>query len=115
METPSLSISMSRCEYNGLTSVCLQRTHNKDGTYGETTLPSGIRSRFVISSNGLTMHILEAGFEVKGRPRPARLRARGRATDWDDNHDGDQGAFRFLNLVRDAVGLVCAFGKNARR
>ena len=36
--------------------------------YGETTLPTGIRSRFVKNVNGLTIHILEAGFETKGRP-----------------------------------------------
>ena len=32
------------------------------------TLPRGIRSRFVEGINGLTMHILEAGYEEKGRP-----------------------------------------------
>src|SRR3978361_451952 len=31
-------------------------------------LPSGIRSRFVEGINGLRMHVLEAGFETKGRP-----------------------------------------------
>ena len=31
-------------------------------------LPTGIRSRFVEAINGLTMHILEAGFETPGRP-----------------------------------------------
>ena len=31
-------------------------------------LPRGIRSRFVEGINGLTMHILEAGYEEKGRP-----------------------------------------------
>ena len=36
--------------------------------YGETTLSPGIRSRFVNDINGLTIHILEAGFEGKGRP-----------------------------------------------
>lgn len=35
---------------------------------GKTTLPSGIRSRFVKNVNGLTIHILEAGFETKDRP-----------------------------------------------
>ena len=36
--------------------------------YGMGTLPAGIRSRFVANNNGLTMHVLEAGFEVKDRP-----------------------------------------------
>ena len=31
-------------------------------------LPSGIRSRFVHGINGLRMHMLEAGFEGRGRP-----------------------------------------------
>ena len=31
-------------------------------------LPSGIRSRFVEGINGLRVHVLEAGFEAKGRP-----------------------------------------------
>ena len=31
-------------------------------------LPSGIRSRFVRDINGLKMHVLEAGFETRGRP-----------------------------------------------
>ena len=31
-------------------------------------LPSGVRSRLVHDVNGITMHILEAGFEVPGRP-----------------------------------------------
>ena len=39
-------------------------------------LPPGIRSRFVPGINGLTMHVLEAGFETAGpalRPAAARL------------------------------------------
>lgn len=31
-------------------------------------LPAGIRSRTVDGINGLRMHVLEAGFETKGRP-----------------------------------------------
>jgi pimeloyl-ACP methyl ester carboxylesterase len=31
-------------------------------------LPVGIRARFVAGINGLTMHMLEAGFETPGRP-----------------------------------------------
>jgi pimeloyl-ACP methyl ester carboxylesterase len=34
----------------------------------EIRLPPGIRSRFVENINGLRMHVLEAGFETKGRP-----------------------------------------------
>ena len=33
-----------------------------------STLAAGIRSRFVPDINGLRMHVLEAGFEERGRP-----------------------------------------------
>ena len=107
--------------------------------YGETTHPAGIRSRFVNNINGLKMHMLEAGFEAPDRPcllllhgfpelayswRKVMLplaqegfhviapdqRGYGRTTGWDDDYDGDVGSFRFLNLVRDVVGLVSALG-----
>src|SRR5256885_11878226 len=35
--------------------------------YDPAVLPAGIRSRFVDNINGLRMHVLEAGFEVRGR------------------------------------------------
>jgi pimeloyl-ACP methyl ester carboxylesterase len=102
-------------------------------------LPPTIRSRFVENINGLRMHVLEAGFETKGRPCVLLLhgfpelafswrrvmpqlsaagyhviapdqRGYGRTTGWDDNYDGDLASFRLLNLVRDALGLVSAFG-----
>jgi pimeloyl-ACP methyl ester carboxylesterase len=102
-------------------------------------LPSGIRSRLVEGINGLTMHVLEAGFETSGRPCVLLLhgfpelayswrkvmpqlaaagyhviapdqRGYGRTTGWDADYDGDLGSFRLLNLVRDALGLVSAFG-----
>ena len=107
--------------------------------FTETVLPAGIRSRFVNDINGLTMHMLEAGYEDKKRPcvlllhgfpelayswRKVMLplaeagfhvvapdqRGYGRTTGWDGDYDGDLGAFRFLNLVRDAMGLVSALG-----
>jgi len=103
-------------------------------------LPSAIRSRFVDGINGLRVHVLEAGFETKGRPclllllhgfpelgfswrkvMPALAaagyhviapdqRGYGRTTGWDGNYDGDLNSFRLLNLVRDALGLVSALG-----
>ena len=102
-------------------------------------LPPAIRSRFVEGINGLRMHVLEAGFETKGRPcvlllhgfpelayswrkvMPALAQAGyhviapdqrgyGRTTGWDRSYDGDLASFRLLNLVRDALGLVAAFG-----
>jgi pimeloyl-ACP methyl ester carboxylesterase len=105
-------------------------------------LPPGIRSRFVDDINGLRMHVLEAGFETPRRPcllllhgfpelafswrkvMPALAgagyhviapdqRGYGRTTGWDANYDGDLASFRLLNLVRDALGLVSAFGYRA--
>ncbi len=38
------------------------------GGYEASTLPPGLRSRFVEEVNGLRMHVLEAGYEVPGRP-----------------------------------------------
>jgi pimeloyl-ACP methyl ester carboxylesterase len=102
-------------------------------------LPSSIRSRTVDSINGLTMHVLEAGFETRGRPCILLLhgfpelafswrkvmprladagyhviapdqRGYGRTTGWSADYDGDLAPFRFTNLVRDAIGLVSAFG-----
>jgi pimeloyl-ACP methyl ester carboxylesterase len=102
-------------------------------------LPPAIRSRFVEDVNGLRMHVLEAGFENRGRPcvlllhgfpelsfswrkvMPALAgagyhviapdqRGYGRTTGWDTRYDGDLNSFRLTNLVRDALGLVSAFG-----
>ena len=111
-------------------------------TLSDIPLPPAIRSRFVDDINGLRMHVLEAGFETKGRPcllllhgfpelafswrkvMPALAaagyhviapdqRGYGRTTGWDSSYDGDLAAFRLLNLVRDALGVVSAFGYRA--
>ena len=103
------------------------------------TLPAGIRSRFVSGVNGLTVHLLEAGYVAKGKPcvlllhgfpelayswRKVMLplaaagfhvvapdqRGYGRTTGWDGAYDSDLGAFRVLNIVRDTLGLVSALG-----
>jgi len=102
-------------------------------------LPTGIRSRYVRNINGLTFHVLEAGVENKGRscvlllhgfPELAYawrkvmlplasagfhviapdMRGFGRTMGWDDSYDGDVFLFRLTNMVRDALGLVSAFG-----
>ena len=102
-------------------------------------LPPGVRSRFVDNGNGLTMHLLEAGFESPDRPcvlllhgfpelayswrkvMPALAaagyhvvapdqRGYGRTIGGDASYDGDWRSFRFLNLVRDATGLLAAIG-----
>src|SRR5579872_3915220 len=102
-------------------------------------LQPGIRSRTVDGINGLRMHVLEAGFESKGRPcilllhgfpelayswrkvMPALAeagyhviapdqRGYGRTAGWDASYDDNLASFRLTNLVRDALGLVSAFG-----
>ncbi len=109
------------------------------GPLSTPTLPRNIRARFADNINGLRMHLLEAGFEEKGRPcllllhgfpelayswRKIMLplaaagfhvvapdqRGYGRTTGWDEAYDGDLGSFSLLNLVRDALGLVSALG-----
>src|SRR6202521_671652 len=107
--------------------------------YGNGTLGPGVRSRTIANVNGMTVHILEAGYETPGRPAVLLLhgfpelayswrkvmpalaaagyhviapdqRGYGRTTGWDDSFDADPDAFRVLNMVRDAVGLVFALG-----
>jgi pimeloyl-ACP methyl ester carboxylesterase len=108
-------------------------------TLPDIPLPAGTRSRYVDDINGLRMHVLEAGFETKGRPcilllhgfpelafswrkvMPALSsagyhviapdqRGYGRTTGWSAEYDGDLAPFSLFNLVRDALGLVSAFG-----
>jgi len=90
----------------------------------DNVLPSGIRSRFVPDINGLRMHVLEAGFETRGRPLVVLLhgfpelayswrklmvpltaagfrvvapdqRGYGRTTGWDAEYDGTSARFAF--------------------
>ncbi len=101
--------------------------------YGGATIPAGVRDRAIPNVNGLTVHILEAGFETPGRPAVLLLhgfpelayswrkvmlplaaagyhviapdqRGYGRTTGWDDSYDADPDPFRILNMVRDAMG-----------
>ena len=107
--------------------------------YGNGTIPAGIRSRHIANVNGLTVHILEAGYESPGRPGVLLLhgfpelayswrkvmpalaaagyhviapdqRGYGRTIGWDDSYDADPDPFRILNMVRDAMGLLYALG-----
>src|SRR6185436_18076876 len=107
--------------------------------YGNSTIPAGIRSRFVPNVNGLTVHMLEAGFETPGRQAVLLLhgfpelayswrkvmpslasnryhviapdmRGYGRTTGWDNSYDADPDPFRFLNMARDLTGLLSALG-----
>jgi pimeloyl-ACP methyl ester carboxylesterase len=107
--------------------------------YGNGTLPATIRSRMVAGVNGLTVHLLEAGFEEADRPTVLLLhgfpelayswrkvmpplaaagwhviapdmRGYGRTLGWDDAYDADPDPFRMLNMVRDMIALVYALG-----
>ena len=107
--------------------------------YPSAWLPDGVRSRFVNNINGLRVHVLEAGYESPNRPALLLLhgfpelayswrnvmgplaeagyhvivpdvRGYGRTTGWSSDYDADLAPFRRLNKVRDALGLVLAFG-----
>jgi pimeloyl-ACP methyl ester carboxylesterase len=107
--------------------------------YGNGTIPAGIRSRQIANVNGMTVHILEAGFQTPGLPAVLLLhgfpelayswrkvmpslaaagyhviapdqRGYGRTIGWDDSYDADPDPFRILNMTRDAIGLVYALG-----
>jgi pimeloyl-ACP methyl ester carboxylesterase len=112
---------------------------NEAPPYGNGTLAAGIRSRSVSSVNGLTVHVLESGYETPGRPAVLLLhgfpelayswrkimppmaaagyhviapdrRGFGRTTGWDDSYDGDLDSFSTLNMALDALALVFALG-----
>src|SRR5258708_120558 len=105
--------------------------------YGNGPLPPGIRSRRIADVNGLTVHILEAGYESPGRPAVLLLhgfpelayswrkvmlplaaaeyhviapdqRGYGRTTGWDHSHAAHPRPLPILNMTRDAIGLVYA-------
>jgi len=108
--------------------------------YDTAVLPVGIRSRHVDNSNGLVMHVLEAGFETPNRPAilllhgfpelafswrrimptlaeagyhvfAPDLRGYGRTLGWGTvTYDDDLKDFRLLNTVRDALGILRAMG-----
>ena len=107
--------------------------------YGNGTLPTGIRSRSLPGINGLTVHLLEAGFEPAGRPLVMLLhgfpelayswrkimlplaqagfhvvaadqRGYGRTTGWDPSEAASTHPFGFLNVVTDTLALAAALG-----
>jgi pimeloyl-ACP methyl ester carboxylesterase len=102
-------------------------------------LPEGIRARMIDNGNGLSMHVLEAGFDTPRRPCIVLLhgfpelayswrkimkpladagfrvvapdqRGYGRTTGGNASFDADLNEFTFPNLVRDVLGLVSALG-----
>jgi pimeloyl-ACP methyl ester carboxylesterase len=105
----------------------------------DSVLPTGVRARIVPGINGLDVHLLESGHEPPGRPAVLLLhgfpeiayswrkvlpalaaagyhaiapdqRGYGRTTGWDADYDGDLAGFRFMNLLRDAIGVLFASG-----
>ncbi len=111
-------------------------------TLPDLPLPNGIRSRQMPGINGLNIHFLEAGHEPAGRPcvlllhgfpelayswRKVMLplaqagfhvvapdhRGYGRTTGWNARYDSDIAPFRFLNLMRDTMGLLTALGHHS--
>ncbi len=117
----------------------VQTDFSKLPPYGNGAIPAGIRSRQIANVNGMTVHILEAGYETPGRPAVLLLhgfpelafswrkvmpslaaagfhviapdqRGYGRTIGWDDSYDADPDPFRILNMTRDAIGLVYALG-----
>ncbi len=104
-----------------------------------SVLPAGVRSRILPGINGLDVHVLEAGFEQKGRPAVLLLhgfpelayswrkqlpalaaagyhaiapdqRGYGRTTGWSADYDADLSSFRFMGLLREAIGVLYALG-----
>src|SRR4030095_9582885 len=102
-----------------------------------SVLPDSVRARILPGINGLDIQVLDAGFESKGRPAVLLLhgfpelayswrkvmpalaaagyhaiapdqRGYGRTTGWNADYDGDITAFRFTNLLRDAIGVLFA-------
>jgi pimeloyl-ACP methyl ester carboxylesterase len=110
-----------------------------DATYGAGTLPAGIRSRVIAGVNGISMHVLEAGFEPAGRPGLLLVhgfpelgyswrrvmvpladagyhvmapdqRGYGRSGGTDVKYDEDLAPFSTLNRVRDLLALTSVLG-----
>ena len=104
-----------------------------------SVLPAGVRSRILPGINGLDIHVLESGFEQKGRPAVLLLhgfpeiayswrkqlpalaaagyhaiapdqRGYGRTTGWSADYDADLAPFRFMGLLREAIGVLFALG-----
>ncbi|GHU26339.1 alpha/beta hydrolase [Betaproteobacteria bacterium] len=112
---------------------------NHPGPLPQEILPAGIRSRLISNVNGMTMHILEAGYEkpdrpcvllVHGFPEIAwswrkvlvplaeagyhvvapDLRGYGRTSGTNPVFDDDLMPWRIVNQVRDMMGLLWALG-----
>jgi pimeloyl-ACP methyl ester carboxylesterase len=108
-----------------------------ESCYGDVPLDVGIRSRRIDGVNGLSMHVLEAGYRPRDQPLVLLLhgfpelafswrklmplmaargyqviapdqRGYGATTGWDADYDGDLASFRLSHLVRDILALLAA-------
>jgi pimeloyl-ACP methyl ester carboxylesterase len=99
----------------------------------------GVRQRTLSDINGLSVRVLEAGYQTPGRPAVLLLhgfpeiayswrkvmqplaeagyhviapdqRGYGSTIGWDDRYDGDLASFRTHSFARDALGIVSALG-----
>ena len=104
--------------------------------------PDGVRSRNIANINGLSMHILEAGYETNDKPlilllhgfpelayswrkiiKPLSdkgfhvvapdLRGYGKTIGGNIDYDGDISEYEMLNLITDLITLVYALNKNS--
>jgi hypothetical protein len=55
-------------QYTPAHAANVQTDFSKLPPYGNGTLPAGIRSRQIANVNGMTVHILEAGYETLAGP-----------------------------------------------
>ena len=112
---------------------------SSDWNYGKGTLPTGIESRVCRDVNGLDIHYLEAGRRsedsslivlLHGFPELSYSwrkiilplseagyhvvvpdqRGFGRTSGWDDSYVSDLSSYYKVNLVRDILGFISAFG-----
>ena len=112
---------------------------NHPGPFASEMLPAGVRSRMIPNVNGMTVHILEAGYDVPNRPCVlllhgfpelalswrrvlgplARagyhvvapdLRGYGRTSGTNPGFDDDLMPWRTINQIRDMMGLLWALG-----
>lgn len=108
-----------------------------ESSYGNVPMDAGIRSRRMDGVNGLSMHILEAGYQQADQPLVLLLhgfpdlafswrklmpliaargyhviapdqRGYGATAGWDAHYDGDLASFRFSSLVDDVLALLAA-------
>jgi pimeloyl-ACP methyl ester carboxylesterase len=122
-----------------LNNVARAQAANADVLYGAASVPVGIRSRLIANVNGISMHVMEAGYQdatrpavllVHGFPELAYswrhvmlpianagyhviapdLRGYGRSGGTNVKYDDDLAPFSTLNRVRDMIALVGNLG-----